>query len=196
MARNRRGHRLAAGAFALALLAGCRSVPTAGTGDVAFRLLWEGQSDLDLHVEDPAGEHISYSQRQVASGGRLDVDCNGGTERLCPLPIENVFWPERTAPAGTYRVWVQAHAVYPAEAPVACELLVLEGERVRIRAPGRLIANGDRLGPFTFTFPPEGSAAWRLAPSDAPVPGDEAYRRATERTRNPSPTPPPASSGG
>lgn len=193
--RVTRARLLAAAALAGLFLAGCRSVPTAGTGDVAFRLLWHGRSDLDLHVEDPSGVHIFYGQRDAESGGRLDVDCNAGTGRLCPLPIENVFWPEGTAPPGSYRVWVRAHAVYPAEAPVDCELLLLEGERVRLRVPGRLIANGDRLGPFTFEFPAQGPEGWRVVASDDPTPDDAAYRRATGRTREPSPESPPASSG-
>lgn len=170
------------------LLAGCRSVPTAGTGDVAFRLLWQGTSDLDLKVRDPHGDYITFGQREAGSGGLLDVDCNGGTELLCAQPIENVFWPEGTAPRGTYRVWVRAHAVVPEEAPLPCELLVLEGDEVRIRVPGRLLANGDRLGPFTLDFPPEGPAGWRLRPSDEPPPDEAAYRRAYGRT---TPLPPP-----
>ena len=169
--------RVAWSAFVVLLAAsGCRSVPTAGTGDVAFRVVWDGRSDLDLHVEDPAREHIFYGERESESGGLLDVDCNSGTDRLCLRPIENVFWPEGTAPVGRYRVWVRAHAIYPVEAPVSCELLVLEGERVRIRVPGRLIANGDRLGPFSFDYPPTEPAGWRLAPSEAPAPDEAAYR--------------------
>lgn len=174
--------RLALSLLALTLLAaGCRSLPAAGTGDVAFRLLWQGESDLDLHVEDPSGEHLFYGQREAASGGRLDVDCNAGTGRRCPRPIENVFWPEGTAPKGSYRVWVRAHAVYPEEAPVSCEVLVLEGERVRARVPGRLLANGDRLGPFSLELPPQDSPSWQLRPSDAPLPDEHAYRRASGR---------------
>lgn len=173
------------------VLAGCRSVPSAGIGDVAFRLLWHGESDLDLHVEDPAGEHLFYGLREAESGGRLDVDCNAGTGRLCRRPIENVFWSEGTAPRGTYRVWVRAHAVYPREAPVACELLILEGERVRLRVPGRLMANGDRFGPFSLELPTDRAATWRLRPSDTPVPDDAAYRRASGPLPRATPRPEP-----
>jgi len=156
----------AAGIVAMPLLLvaalACRSVPTAGHGDVAFRLLWEGESDVDLHVIDPAGDHLFFGLREVASGGLLDVDCNAGTDRLCARPIENVYWPVGTAPPGGYRVWAQAHSILPAEAPVAVSLLLLEGEEVVARTEGALAANGETLGPFAVEFPPAGPDGWRL----------------------------------
>lgn len=176
---------------AVLLLAGCRSLPTAGTGDVAFRLLWQGTSDLDLKVRDPHGDYINFGTREVESGGRLDVDCNGGTAQLCARPIENVFWPEGTAPGGTYRVWVRAHAIVPEEAPLPCELLVLEGEEVRVRVAGRLLANGDRLGPFTLELPARGSPGWRLRPFEEPPPDEGSYRRMYGRPPPPAPPLPP-----
>jgi len=36
----------------------CSAHREAGTRDIAFRLVWDGQSDLDLYVEDPAGTCI------------------------------------------------------------------------------------------------------------------------------------------
>lgn len=144
----------------------CRSVPTAGTGDVAFRLVWSGQSDLDLHVQDPAGEGIFFGHRSSATGGILDVDCNSGTDRMCERPIENVYWPIGTAPEGRYLVWVRAHAVVPAEAPVDAELQILEGERVVVRRRGVLLANGDRVGPFAVDFPPDEVTGWRIGQAD------------------------------
>ncbi|HUO86666.1 MAG TPA: hypothetical protein VM617_04685 [Thermoanaerobaculia bacterium] len=145
-------------------LGGCRSAPTAGHGDIAFRLLWEGESDLDLHVIDTAGEELFFGHPRSGSGGRLDVDCNAG--RLCAQPIENVFWPLGTAPAGRYRVWVRGHSVIPAEAPVKAALLVLQGERVEARREGTLAADGDTLGPFTVDFPPAKARGLRLVEID------------------------------
>ena len=152
--------KLAAALLLVAAGGGCATAPRAGTGDLAFRLLWQGQSDLDLHVEDPAGEHLYFGHREAASGGVLDVDCNAGTGRLCARPLENVFWREGGAPDGEYRVWVRAHAVIPAEAPVAFTLLVLDGERVVARRQGALAAADDRFGPLAVAYPPAGE--WRL----------------------------------
>lgn len=83
---------------------------------------------------------------------------------------------------------MRAHAVYPTEAPVACELLVLEGERVRLRVPGRLITNGDRFGPFALHLPAAGSPSWHLRPSEELPPDELHYRRATGPI---PPVPPP-----
>lgn len=138
-------------AFAV-LLPACASAPTAGTGDVAFRLLWDGYTDLDLHVADPAGEHIWFFDPEAESGGLLDVDCNAASDRMCPRPIENVFWPHGAAPEGEYQAWVEARYVVPDEAPIGFELLVLRGERVVERHRGELVANGHEGGAVVFAF--------------------------------------------
>ena len=80
---------------------------TLGTGDVQVTLLWDSDSDLDLHVVDPDGSEVSFSQTSVPSGGQLDRDevpsCgDGGGARA-----ENVFWPDGGAPSGEYRAFVQ-----------------------------------------------------------------------------------------
>jgi len=137
---------------AVALLPACASAPSAGTGDVAFRLLWDGATDLDLHVADPAGEHIWFFDTESESGGVLDVDCNAASDRMCRRPIENVFWPLGAAPAGEYQVWVEARYVIPDEAPVDFELLVLRGERVVERHRGTLSANGHEGGAVVYEF--------------------------------------------
>ena len=95
-------------AGAILLLGACASAGLEpGTGDVSFRLVWKGTADLDLYVQDPNGEELSFVQRQSGSGGLLDIDCNAGPERICKHPIENVYWPEGSAPEGLYRYRVE-----------------------------------------------------------------------------------------
>lgn len=106
-----------------ALAAGCASGgPRPGVGDISFRLAWEGEADLDLYVLSPLGERIDFAHREASSGGRLDIDCNVTRPELvpgsegegdlvpvklrCPRPMENVFWPGRSAPPGAYGVQV------------------------------------------------------------------------------------------
>lgn len=94
------------GAF---LLTGCASGKIKpGVGDISFRLLWTGEADLDLYVTSPLDERIDFVIRSSPSGGRLDVDCNVRTTietNLCSEPMENIFWPEGSAPKGEYRFW-------------------------------------------------------------------------------------------
>jgi hypothetical protein len=75
------------------------------TGVVQVSLRWSSTADLDLSVTDPHGEAVSFSHRQAASGGKLDVDANAACHNPTSTPVENVIWPSR-APDGTYTVTV------------------------------------------------------------------------------------------
>ena len=78
---------------------------TLGTGDVQVTLRWDNAADLDLHVIDPLGDEIYYSQATAPSGGLLDVDANANCV-LMSQPVENIFWPYGGAPVGSYQVSV------------------------------------------------------------------------------------------
>jgi len=78
----------------------------AGTGDVAFRLTWNSDADLDLYVQEPSGNVIYYANSRSSTGGTLDVDSNAGCASRAANPIENVFWSTGTAPRGEYVYWV------------------------------------------------------------------------------------------
>jgi hypothetical protein len=79
---------------------------TYGTGDVRATLTWTGDCDLDLHVIDPSGTEIYYSNPTSPTGGQLDVDDipNSGATGT---HIENVFWPTGGAPGGGYTAFVR-----------------------------------------------------------------------------------------
>ena len=80
------------------------------TGQLRINLSWETIDDLDLHVIDPSGNEISYSNKQArcqGKTGRLDVDANAGTWTTTPPPQENIFW--ETAPPGNYKVYVNLY---------------------------------------------------------------------------------------
>ena len=61
-------------------------------GDPQFTLIWDSEADIDLHVLEPGGAHIYWSNRQGAKGGELDVDDTNG------FGPENVYWLEADAP--------------------------------------------------------------------------------------------------
>lgn len=76
-----------------------------GTGDVQISVAWTGASDVDLHVYDPAGDHVYFANKAVASGGQLDLDSNAA----CTIDgknNENIVWPVNGAPAGEYQVFL------------------------------------------------------------------------------------------
>ncbi len=73
----------------------------------AFRvtLVWEKNTDLDLHVSTPMGEEVYYRHRNTADGGEFTKD--GCIASRCddagPF-IETVRWPDFATP-GTYEIW-------------------------------------------------------------------------------------------
>ena len=121
-----------------------------GTGDIAFRLIWSGTDDLDLHVEDPNGHQLYFLQRECEGGGILDIDCNASPEESCKRPIENVYWPEGEAPDGVYRY--SAVLFNSSEAPKSVEfrLQVLVGKTVVHEESGRLTPSGRESETFEY----------------------------------------------
>ena len=97
----------------------------AGSGDVRISLMWNNRNDLDLHVLDPNGEEINYQHRRARSGGLLDIDMNAGAPLRAPA-VENIFWPERGAPAGRYKVYVNFYARHDSvdETPFTVRVLI------------------------------------------------------------------------
>ena len=112
------------------LAAGCASAPRPGTGDIAFRLYWQGEEDLDLHVQEPAGATIYFQSRKTESGGELDVDCNSAADRICRTPVENVFWPVGKAAEGDSTYWVELFQHSGQQKTVPFTLQVLLGKQV------------------------------------------------------------------
>jgi hypothetical protein len=83
------------------------SGPRPHSGDVQITLEWSDRVDLDLHVYDPYRDHVYFGNRQVASGGELDVDANHPCTEAVASPLENVYWPRGGAPDGEYEVHVR-----------------------------------------------------------------------------------------
>lgn len=78
------------------------------TGDLCCRLAWDYADDLDFHMYEPHGGHISYMNRRLLSpyGGMLDLDANG-CDGIRPDPAENIFYADRRKMvAGTYALSV------------------------------------------------------------------------------------------
>lgn len=101
-----------AGAFILLLLllllstCGRRRGPApediGGDGDIKVTLFWDFPGDVDLHVDQPNGNELSFMNMDDSSngGGVLDVDNRQGGQGSA----ENAYW--RSPQAGTYTVRV------------------------------------------------------------------------------------------
>jgi hypothetical protein len=145
---------------ALLLFAACSSLRPQ-TGDVSFRLRWDGKADLDLHVVDPGGGHVGlpFLHASVGNPGRtqfllaeleagrnpdgkttgiLDIDCNSDIANACAKPIENIFWALGSAPRGAYQVWAELFQQVEGSGGVPYVLEIRRGEKVVQRLTGSL----------------------------------------------------------
>lgn len=81
------------------------SIVEVGTGDVQVSVSWNVESDVDLHLVEPNGEEIYYGNDVSNSGGTLDLDSNAACI-IDGKKNENITWPTRVPPKGTYTVRV------------------------------------------------------------------------------------------
>ena len=143
----------------------------AGDGDIAFRLYWQGEEDLDLHVQEPSGATIYFQSRKTESGGELDVDCNSAADRICRTPVENVFWPVGKAAEGDYTYWVELFQHSGQQLTVPFTLQVLLGKQVVHSEKGTMSATVSASAKFHFDY------RHGVAPSDPPGPQGPGYAR-------------------
>lgn len=81
-------------------------------GDINVSLTWNNYNDLDLIIETPDGQRISYENKTDTSGGALDIDMNAGNDNRDQSPIENIRWANG-APPGEYKVYVLLYDIAP-----------------------------------------------------------------------------------
>jgi hypothetical protein len=124
------------------------------SGSIQITSAWNTGADIDMYVTDPAGETISYSHTQSASGGMLDQDARGNCRPNQPNNrIENVYWNSPQPPSGAYRVdlhyWGECNS--GAGATLAT-LSIAVGGRI-IGAYNYTIAPNQRVTVATFNIP-------------------------------------------
>lgn len=75
-----------------------------GTGMLQVTATWNSNADIDLYVQDPREEVVSFQRRRSQSGGHLDVDSRGAcAEGTVHNRLENAFWAPDAIP-GVYVV--------------------------------------------------------------------------------------------
>lgn len=75
------------------------------TGVLRTSLSWHNSDDLDIHVREPNGNEINFTNMRSRTGGLLDVDMNVQTfssKFSATAPVENVTWPTKVI--GKYEV--------------------------------------------------------------------------------------------
>lgn len=128
---------------------GSRSRDTAvGTGDVQITLTWHSYADIDLYVQDPDGDVVSYQTDSVPSGGQLDRDNQCSNFEMGRA--ENIFWPVGGAPSGTYKVWVNYYADCSDVGPVAWTVRTVVKGQAKTYS-GTINEVGDDQDVTTFT---------------------------------------------
>ena len=108
----------------------------AHSGDFQVSLLWDNKNDFNLLVVSPSGEIVHPRNRKSKDGGVLDIEMNqrGNTR----VPVENVFWPEKTTPKGSFYVYVhfyKEHELFKRTNLSECRIQILnKGERSEFSA--------------------------------------------------------------
>jgi hypothetical protein len=84
-----------------------------GCVEAEFRcsLAWYSQNDLDLHLVEPNGNRIMFSNKLSRNGkGRLDVDNTRGGTKDKPA-VENIYWTKKSDMSeGRYQVMVHNYS--------------------------------------------------------------------------------------
>ncbi len=118
-------------------------------GNPRFNLVFDNEfnTDIDLHVETPLGEHIYFGNTYSNSGGTLDVDC------ICFCPDENIFFPlDGSAPKGTYKYWVNFYEACSTGAVSKFTIRVLERNRIVAVKEGTLTSVGENSTVWEYIY--------------------------------------------
>ena len=149
-------------------------------GDPQFTLIWDSVADIDLHVFEPGGSEIWWSNRLGHQGGELDVDDVDG------YGPENVNFPQNVGPRGTYRWLVHYYGGdFGRFHPTRWKVRVKHGGKVEL-FQGKFKSIGDKSVAFEF----------KLAEPGGPVDPKETPGGAKVVAEGPAETPRPAAATG
>lgn len=102
---------------------------TPSNGDVEVTLHWNNTNDLDIACLDPNYELIMYNHRRSVSGGFLEFDMNSHPDNLSNSPVEHIYWPQGSAPNGTYKVYLTHYRKFDSEDNSAYSIEVKFGKQ-------------------------------------------------------------------
>ncbi len=113
----------------------------AKAGDLEIALIWEGRSDLDLHVQFRGRSRdvtrtICYFNKGTGATGFLDVDMNCDLP-FSETPIEHIRWDNKSPPAGTYQIQVHGFRLRSANQKIPQQVAF----HVEIKTPRNLMSH-------------------------------------------------------
>jgi hypothetical protein len=150
-------------------------------GNPQFTLIWNTTADIDLHVLEPGGSHVSWENRRGARGAELDVDDVDG------FGPENVYWGgglnKGNGPPGEYKWYVHYYGGLDGNVPTRWKVRLKHGGAYKV-FEGRLNAIGQRSKIYTFDIKTDAEGA-SLEPIDEPPrPEREGEAEAFEQPSN------------
>ncbi|MEO0344465.1 MAG: hypothetical protein AAF198_13610 [Pseudomonadota bacterium] len=113
-------------------------------GDLTFTLLWDAETDMDLHVTCPRGDEIFFQNRS-ACNGFLDIDNLG---RGVGQKVENTVFNDPLL--GNYVVRVNLYSTSQALGAVPFKLQIKSGENAQI--VDGLVEPSQRSWTYTYTL--------------------------------------------
>lgn len=115
-------------------------VPPLGTGQFSATVTWDTTADIDLHVNEPTGDHVFNRTAATRRGPTALLDVENGSG----YGPENIH-TDRPAANGTYEVYVVPYAGEPARWPTVATITI----RTNVGTP----AEDYRVFTRTFTEP-------------------------------------------
>ncbi len=127
---------------------------TAGVGNLRVVLTWATTGNVDLGVQDAAGNLISVLRPTSASGGAFSGDANALCTSAVANPVEEVAWPSgQTPPAGRYHVIARYQAACGNSGPVEVSVVVSLGGVEALRQSAALELGQEFAFDFTYSAP-------------------------------------------
>jgi hypothetical protein len=103
--------------FSAAAAGRLKKQAAAKAGDYEIALIWDGPSDLDLHVlvQSSTGKQreINFMHPGTPATGFLDVDQNADGTVTSLEPVEHIRWNTKSPTAGRYQVAVHGFDLRP-----------------------------------------------------------------------------------
>jgi len=129
----------------------CDSRPeTPSTGDVQILLSWNNYNDLDLVCTDPNNETVWFKNKNISSGGKLEIDMNVNYPDS-KTPIENIYWPTGGAPNGSYNVYLVYYKKHLEINETPYKITVKYGDKTEVFT-GKIKREDNSIPICTFTL--------------------------------------------